>query len=72
MSGGILGILSLLVGSGCVFLARSDWFDNRLRQKWDADKEDLEDRVQKQKRDWTWIGIFWIVFGMLQVLMAGA
>ncbi|MFO8060022.1 MAG: hypothetical protein R6U70_05145 [Bacillota bacterium] len=65
---GLIGVLSLIVGGACLYLSRSQWLSERMRKKY-AGAEDVEDRLSKQRRDWTWIGIFWLLFGVLQVIL---
>ncbi len=65
---GMIGVLSLLVGGACLYVSRSAWFTERMQEKF-ADAEDAEERLNKQRRDWTWIGGFWILFGLFQVIL---
>ncbi len=61
-------VLSFLIGFGCIFLVKSDWFHRRLREKYEG-QEDGERRIRKSKRDWMLIGVFWILFALAQILI---
>ena len=61
-------VLSLVVGVGCILMARSAWFTRRLEVKY-ADFEDAENRIKKGRRDWILIGVFWLLFGAAQMMV---
>ncbi len=68
MAGSLIGVLSVLTGAACLGVTRSQWFRRRLEQKY-GDHEDADARVNKSLRDWTWISLFWFIFGVSQILM---
>ncbi len=69
LSSGLIGAFSLVVGGACLYVSRSDWFIERMQEKY-ADDDDPEERLSKQQRDWTWIGAFWLLFGVVQVILS--
>lgn len=69
MSSFAIAILSLLTGAACLYLPRSAWFNERLMRKYEDSEEIPEDDIEREKNTWAWMGIFWVVFGLIQMVL---
>ncbi len=49
-------------------MVRSDWFTRRMEEKY-AEFDDAPRRIGKLQRDWAIIGVFWILFGLAQIII---
>ncbi len=64
MTNGLLGILALATAGLCFWVPRTDWMRNRL-----VGEEENEEKVRYYRRQvkvFTYIGIAWVILGLLQ------